>query len=393
LKRLVFAILVALIGLTALLHIGQTKVQSTIFHIGVFETCYPCYETDYPEMMENLLKHPDLPAGWEITYERLLTLDRLNETFDVLIIWGHDPYQFSNAEKETLENWIEAGGLIWMDDCAGLELNNMPFGMEIDFAHWAYWGVCYGEYYDIRLPDHPLMNIIYTITEADIRTDVEKQVWFTPFYDWDPKYQILLWGHDLKFGYEGPAILVAEYGQGRIVATTIDITCGLEAVKYGTWPRPIFDFRFTYNLLAWSKVVPKIAATIDIDPDTLNLRSKGRWITCYIEFPVGYYVGDINRTTILLNDTIPVDQFWIDKPLQSVIGDYDNDSIPDLMVKFDRQAVIQLILENYVFTDRFGNVTLTVTGKLYDGTPFQGSDIIRIILYIPSRMDTYIVPA
>jgi len=30
---------------------------------------------------------------------------------------------------------------------------------------------------------------------------------------------------------------------------------------------------------------------------------------------------------------------------------------------------------------RFITVTLTITGKLYDGTPFQGSDTIRIIYF------------
>lgn len=123
------------------------------------------------------------------------------------------------------------------------------------------------------------------------------------------------------------------------------------------------------------KLAPKvIQATAGIDPNTLNLRSKGKWITAYIEFPEGYDVHDINVSSILLNDTIPVDP-----SVPTAIGDYDNNGIPDLMIKFDRAEVISYILDNIDIEERFATVTLTITGYLYDGTPFQGSNTIKII--------------
>ena len=131
----------------------------------------------------------------------------------------------------------------------------------------------------------------------------------------------------------------------------------------------------------WTPKPPVITATVDIQPQTLNLRSRGKWITTYIELPEGYNVADINVSTIMLNDTVPVEP----KPI--AIGDYDNDTIPDLMVKFDRQQVINYIMANVdisrLYEERFMAITLTVTGKLNDGTPFQGSDIIKIILPMP----------
>ena len=105
---------------------------------------------------------------------------------------------------------------------------------------------------------------------------------------------------------------------------------------------------------------------IDIDPDTLNLNSKNKWVTTYIELPEGYDVNDINVSTILLEDAIPA------KLHPTKIGDHDNDGIPDLRVKFDRSEV-QAILEPGE------EVEITVTGELYDGTPFEGSDTIRVI--------------
>ena len=118
-----------------------------------------------------------------------------------------------------------------------------------------------------------------------------------------------------------------------------------------------------------------VTPTIDIDPDTLNLKSKGRWITCYIELPEGRNVSDIDRATMMLNGTLPIDPFWVDKSLESVVGDHDDDDVPDLMVKFSRAAAIEYLLGQNI-TCR--NVTLTVTGELYDGTSFEGSDVIRV---------------
>jgi hypothetical protein len=105
-------------------------------------------------------------------------------------------------------------------------------------------------------------------------------------------------------------------------------------------------------------IVP-IKATTNIDPDTLNLKSKGRWITCYIDLPEGHDVNDIDISTILLEDTIPVE--W---------GDVQGTT---LMVKFERSEV-----EDYIGAPQDA-IELLVAGKFYDGTEFEGSDTIRVI--------------
>lgn len=117
---------------------------------------------------------------------------------------------------------------------------------------------------------------------------------------------------------------------------------------------------------------PFIEATVDIDPDTLNLKSKGKFITCYIELPEGYYVEDIDIDSVALTK---VNDDLLDPPLYIVgpseIGDYDDDGILDLMVKFDRQELIPLL--------EVGDAELAVSGELIDGPMFEGADTIRVI--------------
>ncbi len=117
-----------------------------------------------------------------------------------------------------------------------------------------------------------------------------------------------------------------------------------------------------------------IEATVDIDPDTLNLKGKGKWITCYIELSGDYDVADIDATTVLLNWDIPavVDtQHGFTSNPESYLMDHDGDGILECMVKFDRTGLETL--------DSGGPVELTVVGLLNDGTPFRGTDTIRVI--------------
>jgi len=125
----------------------------------------------------------------------------------------------------------------------------------------------------------------------------------------------------------------------------------------------------------WMSKIATIPATIDIDPDTLNLKSNGEWITAYIELSEGYDVSDIEVNSILVNDAIPID---VEAP--ATVGDYDLDSAPDLMVKFDRASIIEWLgaIDYSEDTGKSCFVTLTITGTVLDMT-FEGSDTINIL--------------
>ncbi len=104
-----------------------------------------------------------------------------------------------------------------------------------------------------------------------------------------------------------------------------------------------------------------IEAVVDIDPDILNLKSKGKWITAYIELPEGYDVNDIDIETVELqyNDS-------------SVETDWGGVQGTVYMAKFDRRSVISLLNE---VTE---NVELKVTGEVAE-ISFEGSDTIKVI--------------
>ncbi len=134
-----------------------------------------------------------------------------------------------------------------------------------------------------------------------------------------------------------------------------------ENVPISDIPRRPYILRSTET-----EIIPIIPAFVDFDPDNLNLKSKGRWVTVYLELPIGYNVNEINLGSIRLNGQIQAE------PKPTEIGDYDDNGIPDLMVKFNRLAV-QNILETG------DEARITISGKLNDGRPFEGSDIIKVI--------------
>jgi nitrous oxidase accessory protein NosD len=110
----------------------------------------------------------------------------------------------------------------------------------------------------------------------------------------------------------------------------------------------------------------RVQAAVDMDPDWLILDTKKDWITVYVELPASLPVEDIEVSKMRLNDTVsPVKK-------QFFIGDHDDDGIPDIMVKFSRQKVSQILQSNE-------DVELTVSGMLKNGLRFEGSYSLKVI--------------
>jgi hypothetical protein len=129
-------------------------------------------------------------------------------------------------------------------------------------------------------------------------------------------------------------------------------------VGYGTNPEG--DIR---AFLLTPVLEPPIEAEIDIKPNTLNLRSAGKWIRCEVWLPEGYDVADIDPYSVFLEDEIQAEWIWFNEARQVA------------MARFSRQELNQILAG----MDALGEVELTVTGELTDGTQFEGTDTIRVI--------------
>jgi len=108
-----------------------------------------------------------------------------------------------------------------------------------------------------------------------------------------------------------------------------------------------------------------LSATVDIDPDTINLNMQGRWITAYISLPEGYNVSDIDTSSILLEG-----QFS---------PEWSNIECGKLMAKFDAALVMPYLWDRLTHMGSKASIELTVTGELTNGTPFTGSYTVTIM--------------
>jgi len=109
----------------------------------------------------------------------------------------------------------------------------------------------------------------------------------------------------------------------------------------------------------------KVQAAVDMDLDWLILDTKKDWITVYVELPAGLPVEDIEVSKMRLNDTVSPEK------KQFFIGDHDDDGIPDIMVKFKRHEVSQILQSG-------DYVELTVSGRLKNGLRFEGSHSLKV---------------
>lgn len=108
--------------------------------------------------------------------------------------------------------------------------------------------------------------------------------------------------------------------------------------------------------------IPPISAEVDIKPQTLNLTSKGI-LTCFIRLSREYDVNEIDTAGICLKTEAC--------QIEALIVSIDEQEHV-VIAKFSRQAAAAIL-------DAGEQVEITITGRLTDGTIFEGIDLIRVI--------------
>ena len=105
-----------------------------------------------------------------------------------------------------------------------------------------------------------------------------------------------------------------------------------------------------------SVAIPASVSSVIIKPETINLSSQGVF-TASIQLPEGCSVTDINVSTVECEGA------------PAVRGMIASDTF---IAKFNRQDLVNVITGDAV--------TLMVTGELYNGTPFGGTDTVRVVI-------------
>jgi hypothetical protein len=157
-----------------------------------------------------------------------------------------------------------------------------------------------------------------------------------------------------------PNLYYAKWEGGAWQTEYAGTNCGFPSLELDQddMPHMSCSFGAALGYVTKRKPPPVRSLSLNIDPDTLNLKSEGNWITAYLTTENALAM-DINPMSLLINDAIPP-AWW----------DIQNDTT--LMVKFNRSAVQAIVPVS-------DEVDIKVTGRWKDGEAFELHDIIRVI--------------
>jgi hypothetical protein len=147
---------------------------------------------------------------------------------------------------------------------------------------------------------------------------------------------------------------------GNQTYTGVDLLSGLSVGDYHlyVWANN------TLSLVGKASVqfyVRATSLTVNISPDTLNLKSNGKWVTVIITFPEDITADEVDLESLELEvDGERISALW------ARVGE------GMLMVKFSREALKESV-------DGPGDVEIQVFGKIVGGGSFDGSDTIKVI--------------
>jgi hypothetical protein len=136
-----------------------------------------------------------------------------------------------------------------------------------------------------------------------------------------------------------------------------------------------YYFHHTHMHISMNRVYD-IVSSAELEPDTLNKESEGKFVTAHIEFIEVLDASQIDTSSVAL--ILDGYTMLYAEPQDVRISDYNENGIADLTVKFDRQEALESMNN--------GDVEISITG-LVDGVFFQESDTIRVLGNPPSGLE------
>ncbi len=168
------------------------------------------------------------------------------------------------------------------------------------------------------------------------------------FRDGDTKLQYASWDGS-SWGFE---LVDPDNASVSYLSSAIDGD-GNPHISYSANATPTLMYATKAELVA-----PPCEVEFDFDPNTLNLKSNGRWITAYFTSN-NCDVNDIDPTTLLMNGAVPPER-------------WEMQANATLMVKFGRALVQATVTVG-------DGVVIEVTGTWMGGMTFSVTDTIRVI--------------
>jgi hypothetical protein len=265
--------------------------------------------------------------------------------YDVVLTWTNYQYSNKNLLGDNLKMYVDMGGGV----------------VVLCFAHhgstWNLGGMFQTYRYDpiyqqnsyqsgstymgtVVQPSHPIMQGVTSVTPGYFFRTSMLNPGAQPLFYW-------------ANGYIGCA--VKEIGPGRTVGMN----------QYPRYDGGLHCDLIIANAAAWAAGgISAIPSEVDLEPQSLNLDSNGNWVSYKIySFPDNpeYTVYDIDTTSIKVEN--------VDADLK--FGTLNNNKF---IGKVDR-----LLVEDAIGTPG-EEVEVQVSGKLNDGTAFEGKAIIKAIL-------------
>jgi len=106
-------------------------------------------------------------------------------------------------------------------------------------------------------------------------------------------------------------------------------------------------------------------AAMDLDPNTINTAAGGNYIAAHLEFPTGYDPAEVQLDSVRLNGTVAAAPNFFE------ITDWNHNHVPDLALKFPRDAVEATLGEG-------NQVPITIKGTI-GASCFTGTTLVRVI--------------
>ena len=183
----------------------------------------------------------NMAAYWEVSLSKT-PLSELVQ-FDALMLSTHSRLKFSLADREKLRKLVDAGGMLWLDDCGGMRVDPTgPFfleGLQFQGSRPDTTGVAAGSGLPfVFQPEHPILNSPYALNIRQIAllgeyTDYRNRSLATlnptggASFQAPPNPAVLTNVVGNRAMGNLPYISVGSYGSGTLVATCGDTGCAI----------------------------------------------------------------------------------------------------------------------------------------------------------------------